>query len=86
MERNTMWKHTEHACAARRQAPAVAALRADDRRSGPLRSLPPHDVEACSAEEGGGSRKILSSKETADGEGTEEGRCVSAAGIAFRSQ
>ena len=45
--------------AKRATAPSVAAPRADDCRHGSLRSQPPHDVQACSAEEGGGGRKHL---------------------------
>ena len=47
---------------------ATAAPRGDDRRHGPLRP-PPHDVQACSAEEAGG-RKVLGSTLTEDGEGS----------------
>ena len=75
----------DYASAARRRratAPSVAVPRTDDCRHSPLRSLPPHGVGACSAEEGVGGRKIFSPKGTVDGEGrgaqrptgTEEGR------------
>ena len=45
--------------AKRATAPSVVAPRADDRRRAPLRSLPPDDVQACSAQEGGGGSAFL---------------------------
>ena len=54
---------------------SVASPQAADRRHGPLRDLPPHDVPVHSAEESCRGRKVFNPKVAEDEEG-KEARCL----------